>query len=65
MSELIQIGVQVNGKLRCALSVEKDTPSDKVIKLAKENENVKKFLNNEIIKEVYKPNFLLNIITKR
>ena len=53
----ITIAIQVNGKLRGEIKIEKDTNKDKVEELAKQQENVKKYLDgNEIKKTIVVPN---------
>ena len=61
----ITIGVQVNGKLRGTIEITNDTSKDDMLKMAKENENVKKHLENkEIVKEIVIPNKIVNIVVK-
>ena len=59
----ITIAIQVNGKLRGEIKIEKDTNKDKVEELAKQQENVKKYLDgNEIKKTIVVPNKLVNFV---
>ncbi len=61
----VTIAIQVNGKLRGTILVNKDTPNDEVLKLAKEEENVSKHLEGkEIIKEIVIPNKIVNLVIK-
>lgn len=61
----ITIAIQVNGKLRWDILVPVDTSKDEIIAKAKEVELVKKWLDwNEIIKEIYVPGKLVNIVVK-
>ena len=61
----IEIGVQVNGKLRGTISIEKDMDKDKVLEIAKENENVLNHIKDKtIIKEIVVPNKIVNIVVK-
>jgi len=61
----IEIGVQVNGKLRGAITIEKDMDKEKVLEIAKENENVKKNIEGKtIVKEIVVPNKIVNIVVK-
>lgn len=63
--ETISITCSVNGKLRATIEVEADTDKDELLKLAKEQENVKKYLDgHEIIKEIVVPNKIVNIVIK-
>ena len=57
--------VQVNGKLRAKLQVEKDSDRDDLQKLALANEHVKKFVDGKDIKRVIVvPNKIINIVAK-
>jgi leucyl-tRNA synthetase len=61
----IKIIVQVNGKLRASLEVDKSLNKEELLSLAKEEQNVSKFLNGKIIKEIYVPNKLVNFVVKK
>jgi len=61
----IELVVQVNGKVRGKVMVSVDANKDEHLKEAKEIENVKVFLEGkEIVKEIYVPNKLVNIVVK-
>jgi len=61
----IEIGVQVNGKLRGTISIEKDMPKEEVLKIAKLQENVKNHIEGKtIVKEIVVPNKIVNIVIK-
>ncbi len=61
----IEIGVQVNGKLRGTITIAKDMDKDKVLELAKENSNVLKNIEGKtIVKEIVVPNKIVNIVVK-
>ena len=61
----MKIVVQVNGKLRANIEVDKNIEKNDLIQLSKENQNVSKFLlNKEIIREIYVPNKIINIVIK-
>ena len=65
VDEEITIGVQVNGKLRGNITVEKDAKEDIVLDLALNNENVKKHIEGkEVIKKIVIPNRIVNIVVK-
>ena len=49
--EKVTLAIQVNGKLRGTVEVDKDVDEKEAIKLAKENENVKKFLEGKDVKK--------------
>ena len=64
-SSTIEMMVQVNGKLRAKLQVEKDSDRDDLQKLALANEHVKKFVDGKDIKRVIVvPNKIINIVAK-
>ncbi|MBE6573376.1 MAG: leucine--tRNA ligase [Ruminococcaceae bacterium] len=61
----IEIAIQVNGKLRGTMMIAKDETKDNVIAGAKENENVKSFVDGKtVVKEIYVPGKLVNIVVK-
>ncbi len=61
----IEIGVQVNGKLRGSIKVNNNTTEDEMIKLALENENVKRYTDGkEIIKTIVIKKRIVNIVVK-
>jgi leucyl-tRNA synthetase len=56
--------IQVNGKLRARLDLSKDITKDEIVTIAKDDENVKKHLNGTIVKTIFVPKKLLNIVIK-
>ena len=61
----LNLAIQVNGKLRASIEVDKNISKEEVLKLSKNNENVSKFIaNKEIIREIYVPNKIVNIVIK-
>ncbi len=61
----LNIVVQVNGKLRGNIKVEKSMTQDALIEIAKEENNVAKFLlNKEIIKTIVVKNKIINFVIK-
>ena len=61
----VEIGVQVNGKLRGSIEVSNDTTEDDMIKLALSNENVKRHTEGkEIIKTIVIKKRIVNIVIK-
>ena len=61
----IEIGVQVNGKLRGTIEIEKDSDKKLLEDKALELENVKKFIQDkEIVKVIVVPNRIVNIVVK-
>ena len=59
----VEIGVQVNGKLRVTVTVPKDMDKDAVITAAKEALGDK--LAGTIVKEIYVPGRIVNIVVKQ
>ena len=61
----IKLPVSVNGKLRGNIEIDENLSKEEILKLAKQEENVSKYLDNhEIVKEIYVPNKILNIVIK-
>lgn len=62
--DLITMAVQVNGKTRSTLEVPADIDKDEFLKMAKADEKVSKFLDGTIVKEIYVPGRICNIVVK-
>ena len=61
----VEIAIQVNGKLRGTMMIAVDDAKDAIIAAAKENENVKSFIDGKnIVKEIYVSGKLVNIVAK-
>ncbi len=61
----ITIGIQVNGKLRGEVTVQKDEEKDSILEKALQNEKVKNFIDGkEIVKTIVVPNKIVNIVIK-
>ncbi|MCM1187812.1 MAG: leucine--tRNA ligase [bacterium] len=58
----VEIGVQVNGKMRATICVHKDLEKDAVIAAAKEALGDK--LTGAVVKEIYVPGRIVNIVVK-
>ena len=59
----VNIAVQINGKTRDVVEVDKNIEKDMVIKKIKNNEKIKKYLvNQNIQKEIYVPGKILNFV---
>lgn len=58
----VEIAVQVNGKVRATISIGKDDPKDAV--LAKAKEAIADKFSGNIIKEIYVPGKIVNIVMK-
>ncbi|MDE5772015.1 MAG: leucine--tRNA ligase [Ruminococcus sp.] len=65
VDETIEIVVQVNGKLKAKLNIAPDSEKDSVIAMALADEKVKEITDGKnIIKQIYVPNKLVNIVAK-
>ena len=63
--EQVNIACSVNGKLRATFTCDAGTSKDKLLELAKEQENVQRFIEGkEIIKEIVVPDKIVNIVVK-
>ncbi len=61
----IEVPVQICGKLRATISIAKDSTADEAIAAAKADEKVQEFLQGKtIIKEIYVPGKIINIVAK-
>ena len=61
----IQIIVQVNGKLRGKIKVSPSASKDQILDLAKSEENVIKHLaGKQVVKEIFVPNKIVNLVVK-
>ena len=65
VSETVEMGVQVNGKLRAKIQVTKDTDDEAVKEIAFEQENVKAHTEGKnIVKVIVVKNKIVNIVVK-
>ena len=60
--DLIKIPVQVNGKMRAIVKVQKDLHSDELKKIALKEKNILKFLNDTPKKVIIVPNRIVNFV---
>ena len=61
----IEVPVQICGKLRATVTIEKDADAATAISAAKNDEKVKELLfGKQIIKEIYVPGKIINIVAK-
>ncbi len=58
----IEIAVQINGKLKATVQIQKDAPKEEVLALAKEA--VAEKLTGTVVKEIYVPGRIINIVMK-
>jgi len=64
IDDQVSIAIQVLGKLRAVISVDKDLDNSSLEKIALENDNVKKYIDNKPIKKIIVvANKLVNILT--
>jgi len=65
IEDTIEIAVQVNGKLRGTVMIASDAEKDDVIAIAKSDAKIADFINGkDIVKEIYVPKKLVNIVVK-
>ena len=62
VESVVEIGVQVNGKMRVTINVSKDETKENVINMAKEALGDK--LTGNIVKEIYVPGRIVNLVVK-
>ena len=63
--QVIQMPIQVNGKVRGTIEIGIDDTQDKIKEIALLDENIKKFVNEKtIIKEIFVPGKIYNIVVK-
>ena len=61
----IELPIQFNGKLKTTINITKDLPKEEIEKIVHENERVKNLLEGKnIVKEIYIPNRIYNIVIK-
>ncbi len=64
-SEKINIVIQINGKKREIIEVQKNTNEEEILKIINSNEKLSNYINkNEIIKKIFVPNRIMNLIIK-
>ena len=62
-TEEVKFVIQINGRKRAILKVKKDISEHEILKLAKNDKNIDKYLNNvEINKVIFVKNRLINIL---
>ena len=58
----VEIAIQVNGRIKATISIPKDMEKEEVLKTAKEALGDK--LSGNIVKEIYVPGRIVNIVVK-
>ena len=62
----IIIPVQVNGKLKAQVEVSSNLSKEEILEVVKKDEKVARLIeNNEIVKEIYVPGKILNLVVKK
>ena len=65
VEDSIEIGVQVNGKVRGTIVIPKGCAKEEALELAKKDERVASFLEGKtLVKEIYVPNKIVNFVAK-
>ena len=65
MADIIEIVVQINGKVKAKLNIPADAEKDTVIAQAKSEGNIASIIDGKtIVKEIYVPKKLVNIVVK-
>ena len=65
VDESIEIGVQVNGKLRAPVTLPTNCEKEEALALAKADEKVQAALDGKnLVKEIYVPNKIVNLVVK-
>ena len=62
VDDQIEIGVQVNGRLRATIRIAKDESKENVLEAGKAA--VEKWMTGQIVKEIYVPGRIVNIVVK-
>ena len=63
--DTIEIVVQINGKVKAKLNIAVDADKDSVMEMAMSDEKVKESIDGKtIVKQIYVPNKLVNIVAK-
>jgi leucyl-tRNA synthetase len=62
VDSLVTITVQVNGKLRAEIKAAPDAEQEEVEALARENENIAKYISNGVKKVIYVQGRLINFV---
>ena len=65
VESIVQIAIQINGKLRGTINIPKNLSKEETEKKAMENDNVIKFTEGkEIVKVIVIPGKIVNIVVK-
>ena len=65
VEDVVEIVVQINGKVKAKLNISVDADKDSVIAQAKQEQNIASLIDGKtIVKEIYVPKKLVNIVVK-
>ncbi|HBB02359.1 MAG: leucyl-tRNA synthetase, leucyl-tRNA synthetase [Candidatus Peregrinibacteria bacterium GW2011_GWF2_38_29] len=65
VTSVLELPVQINGKLRAVITVPVDDAKEKILECAKNESNVKKYFEGaQIVKEIYVPGKLVGFVVK-
>jgi len=65
IDNVIEMAVQINGKVRGKIQIAIDADQETAHNMALQNENINKFVENkQIVKEIYRPGKIYNIVVK-
>ena len=62
--DMVTYVIQINGKLRLSMHLPKDKTKDDIYQLAVQQPKIEKYLTGEVIKVIFVPNKLINIVVK-
>ncbi len=65
IDSMIEIGVQVNGKVRASVSIPAECTKEEALEAAKQNARIASFLEGKkLVKEIYVPGKIMNFVVK-
>ncbi|MDO5133177.1 MAG: class I tRNA ligase family protein, partial [Eubacteriales bacterium] len=65
VDDMIEVGVQVNGKVRAAVQIARDADKETALAAARANERVASFMEGKkLVKEIYVPGKIINFVVK-
>jgi len=60
----IEMPVQVNGRVRAVVTIPSNASQDEIVEIAKSDDEISKFITGNIVKVIYVPGKILNLIVK-
>ena len=65
VEDVIEVPVQVNGKMRGKVTIEKDANQEQAIQAALEDEGIQQYISGKnIVKKIYVPGKIINLVVK-